>query len=44
MTLVDQCVNRVCSLKHRKTKSDRTNASVPAGTFAPADLVGGNSV
>jgi hypothetical protein len=44
MTLVDQCVKRVCSLEHRKTKSDLTNASVPAGTFVPADLIGGKSV
>jgi hypothetical protein len=29
MTLVDQCVKRVCSLEHRKTKSDLTNAKVP---------------
>jgi len=30
MTLVDQCVKRVCSLEHRKTKSDSTTAGVPA--------------
>src|ERR1700747_753464 len=44
MTLVDQCVKRACSLEHRKTKSDLTNASVPAGTFVSADLIGGDSV
>jgi hypothetical protein len=44
MTVVDQCVKHVCSLEHRKTKSDLTNASVTAGTFAPADLTGGNPV
>jgi hypothetical protein len=33
MTLVDQCVNRVLPSEHRKTKSDLTNACVPAGTF-----------
>jgi hypothetical protein len=31
MTLVDQCVNRGCSFEHRKTKSDLTTATVPAG-------------
>jgi len=31
MTLVDQCVKRVCFFEHRKAWGDRTNASVPAG-------------
>jgi hypothetical protein len=30
------CEARFCSLEHRKAKSDRTNASVPAGTLVPA--------
>src|SRR6185437_16265292 len=36
MTLVDQCVKRACLFEHRKARGDRTNASVPAGTLAPA--------
>ena len=38
------CETRFAFLEHRKTKSDLTNASVPAGTLVPADLIGGNSV
>jgi cytochrome P450 len=37
MTLVDQCVKRVYSLEHRKTKSDRTTASYISPMLAPAD-------
>jgi hypothetical protein len=33
---VDQCVKRACFFEHRKARGDRTNASVPAGTFVPA--------
>ena len=37
MTLVDQCVKRVLVFfEHPKARGDLTNASVPAGTFAPA--------
>jgi len=35
MTLADQCVKRVCSVEHRKAKSDLTTATVPAGTSDP---------
>jgi len=31
------CEARFALFEHRKTKSDRTNASVPAGTLVPAD-------
>ena len=37
------CEARFALLSIGKTKSDLTNASVPAGTFVPADLIGGKS-
>ena len=41
MTLADQCVKRALLFRASQSQGDLTNASVPAGTFAP--LVGGDS-
>jgi hypothetical protein len=37
----NEVAKRVCSCEHRKTKIDRTNAGVPAGTSC-LPLLGGN--
>ena len=42
MTLADQCVKRVCSVEHRKTKIDLTIANRP-GRDVVLPLVRGNS-